>query len=286
MATGRLMDYLGVGNLADRPISIDEYVGTLATYYAADTGQLFFWTGSVWVEFEGGGGGAVWGAITGNLVDQTDLVSVLDDIDLALGSKLESVQAGTNVTIDNTDPLNPIINASGGGGGYGAALFVPNNVSTSVTSSSAFATKGIIHQAQEDLTVGRAVFTIRTPTAGKVYQPYFFRINSSGLVSARKVLDTYTTLGTNLDENISVSVNEAVVKGEYYVFAIRDTSEAATNFAFPLRTFSSTTQGNYPVLVWKDTRMLSVNPNVGDTFDVSLSTITFAVNSLIAVPFS
>ena len=30
--------------------------------------------------------------------------------------KLDSVVAGTNVTIDNTDPLNPIINATGGGG--------------------------------------------------------------------------------------------------------------------------------------------------------------------------
>lgn len=29
---------------------------------------------------------------------------------------LESVQSGTNITIDNTDPQNPIINASGGGG--------------------------------------------------------------------------------------------------------------------------------------------------------------------------
>ena len=31
--------------------------------------------------------------------------------------KLTSIVAGTNVTIDDTDPLNPIINASGGGGG-------------------------------------------------------------------------------------------------------------------------------------------------------------------------
>lgn len=35
----------------------------------------------------------------------------------ALDGKLNSVVAGTNVTIDNTDPRNPIINASGGGGG-------------------------------------------------------------------------------------------------------------------------------------------------------------------------
>lgn len=32
------------------------------------------------------------------------------------GSKLDSVVAGTNVTVDNTDPLNPIISSSGGGG--------------------------------------------------------------------------------------------------------------------------------------------------------------------------
>jgi hypothetical protein len=36
-------------------------------------------------------------------------------------SYIESVVAGTNVTIDNTDPLNPIISSSGGGGG-GATL--------------------------------------------------------------------------------------------------------------------------------------------------------------------
>ena len=32
------------------------------------------------------------------------------------GSKLDSVVAGTNITIDNTDPLNPIIESTGGGG--------------------------------------------------------------------------------------------------------------------------------------------------------------------------
>jgi hypothetical protein len=30
-------------------------------------------------------------------------------------TKLESVVAGTNITIDNTDPLNPVVNSSGGG---------------------------------------------------------------------------------------------------------------------------------------------------------------------------
>lgn len=35
----------------------------------------------------------------------------------ALDTKLESVVAGTNVTVDNTDPLNPVVSATGGGGG-------------------------------------------------------------------------------------------------------------------------------------------------------------------------
>jgi len=34
-----------------------------------------------------------------------------------IAGKLDSVVAGTNVTIDNTDPINPIINATGGSGG-------------------------------------------------------------------------------------------------------------------------------------------------------------------------
>lgn len=48
--------------------------------------------------------------------DKTKLDSVGDN------AQLISVQAGTNVTVDNTDPQNPIINASGGGGGGGKSL--------------------------------------------------------------------------------------------------------------------------------------------------------------------
>lgn len=30
-------------------------------------------------------------------------------------SGIQSVQPGTNITVDNTDPLNPIVNSTGGG---------------------------------------------------------------------------------------------------------------------------------------------------------------------------
>jgi len=55
-----------------------------------------------------------------------------------LGTKLESVQAGTNVTVDNTDPLNPIVSASGGGAtnlGYTASP--TNGIVTSDTGTDA-----------------------------------------------------------------------------------------------------------------------------------------------------
>ena len=45
------------------------------------------------------------------VVDTTDLSSLLG---------VETIVAGTNVTVDNTDPNNPIVNASGGGGGGSA----------------------------------------------------------------------------------------------------------------------------------------------------------------------
>ena len=44
-------------------------------------------------------------------------VAKVTGLQTALDGKLNSVVAGTNVTIDNTDPRNPIINATGGGGG-------------------------------------------------------------------------------------------------------------------------------------------------------------------------
>lgn len=56
-----------------------------------------------------------WGDVGGTLADQTDLQSALDDKADA-DSVVETIVAGTNVTVNNTDPQNPIVSASGGGG--------------------------------------------------------------------------------------------------------------------------------------------------------------------------
>ena len=52
--------------------------------------------------------------INDGAVSETKLATALQN---KINGKLDSIVAGTNITIDNTDPLNPIINATGGGGG-------------------------------------------------------------------------------------------------------------------------------------------------------------------------
>ncbi len=46
----------------------------------------------------------------------------------ALNTKVHSIQPGTNVTIDNSDPLNPVVNATGGGDGGSVDLSSPSEI--------------------------------------------------------------------------------------------------------------------------------------------------------------
>ena len=56
MATGRLIDYLGVGLASARPADPDAYSGTLAFWFATDTGILSVWDGTDWVDLITAGG--------------------------------------------------------------------------------------------------------------------------------------------------------------------------------------------------------------------------------------
>jgi len=47
----------------------------------------------------------------------TDFVTFVGGDPVEPGGQVDSVVAGTNVTVDNTDPANPIVSATGGGGG-------------------------------------------------------------------------------------------------------------------------------------------------------------------------
>ncbi|MDG1462282.1 MAG: hypothetical protein P8R04_01835, partial [Gammaproteobacteria bacterium] len=67
------------------------------------------------VEMPGGGGG-VNSVVAGTnvTVDNTDPVNPIVNAEFDAGGQVDSVVAGDNITVDNTDPANPIVNAGGG----------------------------------------------------------------------------------------------------------------------------------------------------------------------------
>ena len=71
-------------------------------------------------------------ALTDAASAQGDATQALTDAasaQAAADSKVASLVAGTNVTIDNTDPQNPVVNASGGGGGGVQSVVAGSGVS-------------------------------------------------------------------------------------------------------------------------------------------------------------
>lgn len=72
----------------------------------ATDGNLHIRPNLVWSVISASGGSVDWGAIGGALTDQLDLVGALQE-------KEQVLAAGANITIDRTDPENPVISASG-----------------------------------------------------------------------------------------------------------------------------------------------------------------------------
>lgn len=91
--------------------------------WVLDEDIYVYFNGTAWVEFAGGGGGSAgWGDIGGTLSDQTDLQDALDE-------KEQVLTAGSNITIDRTDPDAPVISAAGSGGSSGGSVVTLSSAS-------------------------------------------------------------------------------------------------------------------------------------------------------------
>lgn len=97
MASGRLIDYLGSGAIADRPATPDLAAGSVGLWFDIGAGVLSAWDGSVWSDIAGGGGGS-WGSITGTLSDQADLQASLN-AKATIGAIGINTQTGTSYTL-------------------------------------------------------------------------------------------------------------------------------------------------------------------------------------------
>lgn len=110
------------GSWAGRPLQIAQWMQDGYWVYANANFALFgsamyVKTQTDWVPATAGSG-ASWGEITGTLSSQADLFA-------ALNAKEYTLSAGSNITIDRTNPLSPVISSSGGGGGGGGDVVGP-----------------------------------------------------------------------------------------------------------------------------------------------------------------
>lgn len=93
MASGLLVDYLGHGNIADRPAAPTLFAGSIGVWWSDDTDALSIWDGSVWNDIATGG----------------DVAGPASSVDLTLarydGTTGKLLQ-GSGVTLTDADELS------------------------------------------------------------------------------------------------------------------------------------------------------------------------------------
>ncbi len=105
-----------------------------------------------------GGAPGIWGALIGDINNQTDLITILN-------GKQNSLVPGENITIDNSDPLYPIISATGGGGGGGSANWDDLQEGPGITIDRTDPDSPIISVDIEDVVEEQVIYTTATSFA-------------------------------------------------------------------------------------------------------------------------
>lgn len=106
MASGRTIDYLGSGPIANRPATPNLYTGTVGFWYATDTSTLSAWDGSSWSDISGGGGGGGGSPV----VELTGTSYTLGDLTVGAWHVFTAVGAVT-ITVED-DSVTPITTAA------------------------------------------------------------------------------------------------------------------------------------------------------------------------------
>ena len=158
------------------------------------------------------------------------------------GSKLDSVVAGTSITIDNTDPLNPIISSTAGGGGTLDALTdvtiatpLNDQVLTYETSSSLWKNKtltgGVVLTRQEFSYTASQDFTL-SATPSYIYAVF---VNGQELNSSQYSFVTTTlSIADTLESGDKINIVYSETAGgvlDYYTKAQIDAFNYEPNHA-------------------------------------------------------
>lgn len=147
-----------------------------------------------------------------------------DDLINTPSPGIQSVVAGTNVTVDNTDPLNPIVNASGGGGGGGLESVVAGD---NITVDNTDPANPEVSADGTDLSYNSSSRTVLSSTGTGAVIPNasstpglfrFIRIpltlqNLSGTLSASSSTLSMYTMGPNTDDYKQVNGSINTING-------------------------------------------------------------------------
>lgn len=96
MASGRLVDYLGHGDAADRPATPSLVVGGIGVWWSDDTSELSVWDGTAWQEDVGGGAGVSDGD-KGDITVSASGATYTIDNDVVTYAKMQNVSAASKL---------------------------------------------------------------------------------------------------------------------------------------------------------------------------------------------
>lgn len=110
MATSQLVtDYLSYGTHAARPVSPNTGTGVAPVYYETDTLHFFAWSGSAWVQIDGGGGTAALTRIAETILGADTASITFSSIPASYRNLFLTITART----DQASVPNPLIQLNG-----------------------------------------------------------------------------------------------------------------------------------------------------------------------------
>lgn len=190
-------------------------------------------------------------------------VNSIADINDLESTRLQSVVQGTNITVDNTDPLNPVINAAGGGTGTLFGLY------------SQTAQSSVINTAPEQSIVGTGVGSLSVPansfTVGDAYHAKIGgKINATGGGGRSEIIVRVKAGSTILATTGIFDLDNATDQGwelelDFTIQAIGASGSINTN-----GNFCYTKDGNRQVFgyIFQDTQ--AIDTTINNTLDITV----------------
>lgn len=173
------------------------------------------------------------------------------------GSKLDSVVAGTNITVDNTDPLNPIISSTGGSGTGDMLKSIYDTDDDGIVDSAKKEIVQFINKSGATITKGTIVY-LKSTSSSSTY-PEVLKANAATEATSSK------TIGAVYEDVANDATGFIVTSGEVRnldtsAYVIGDKLWLSTTDG--LVTTTQPTQPNHTVFIGTVTRAQSVNGRI------------------------